>query len=217
MNNKVSLLIFSAVAIISISCNSQNTKDFDYGHVEGDKYINSFFDFEMDIPKGWVVQTKERMDNLTNSGKDLIAGDNENLKAIIKASEVNSANLLQVFQYEPGSPVDYNPSIMLVAENIKNAPGVKSGSDYLFHARKILAQSQVKYDHIDTEFKKEVINGSDIYTMNAEINLNGINIRQIYYSTIRKGFSFITIVSYVTNQQKKDLMKTVNSMQFKNN
>lgn len=209
----------TAVLLLTIlisGCKVENTPDnFDYGKVEGNKYVNSYFDLEMDVPADWFVQSQEQMENITKVGKDMVAGDDENMKAIVKASDVNTANLLGVFQHEYGSAVQFNPNFLVVAENVKAAPGMRTGSDYLFQSRRLLTQSQFQYDRIDETFEKETINGTDFYKMKAEVSLMGITIRQIYYSTILKDFSFNVIISYSSDEQKDALLKVINSMTFK--
>jgi len=216
MTRKIHLLGISFLILITNGCNSQDKpKDFDYGRVENNKYVNSFFDFEISLHTDWIVQTKEQMESMSKAGKDLIAGDDSQMKAVIKASEINTANLLSVSQFERGSAVEFNPSMVLIAENTKTFPGIKTGSDYLFQARRLLEQSQIKYDSMDKEFTKEVINGTDFYKMNTAIKYMGVNIKQVYYSTILKGFSFNVIISYINDQQEQDLLKLINSMKFK--
>jgi len=203
------------LTVLILSCNSNDKpKDFDYGKVENNKYHNSFFGIEIDLPPNWVVQTKEQTDKLTKMGQELVAGDDENMKALIKASEINSASLLGVFKYEVGAPVEYNPNFMLIAENLKNAPGIKTGSDYLFQSRKTLEQSQVKYDQIDQEFKREIINNQEFYLMNASINYMGLSIKQVYYSTIQNGFCLGIVISFIDDEQKMELDEIINSVRF---
>ncbi|MCX6238486.1 MAG: hypothetical protein NTY07_13165 [Bacteroidia bacterium] len=103
---------------------------------------------------------------------------------------------------------------MLVAENLKNAPGIKNGSDYLFQSRKLLKQSQIQYDYIDEEFKKEIIDNQEFYLMNCSINYMGLNIKQKYYSTIQNGFCLSVIISFIDDEQKNVLEKIINSMEF---
>lgn len=214
---KITLLGFLLLTITAIGCKTQvKPIDFDYGHIENSKYVNSYFDFEITIPNDWIVQTKEQMDNLAKIGSELVAGDDTKLKASIKASEINTANLLAVYQYEQGSAVEYNPSFVIVVENHINSPGIKTGSDLLFQSRRLLEQSQFKYDYIDEVFAKEIINGTEFYAMNAEINYMGLNVKQIYYSTIVNRFSFNVIISFVNDQQRLDLLKSINSMKFRN-
>ena len=106
---------------------------------------------EVSFNPNWIVQDKQAMNNLIERGKDVVTDDNDNLKSIVKASQVNTAYLLAVFKYEVGAAVEYNPSFMLVAENTKNCPGIKNGKDYLFHVKKLLEQPQMSYS-----FEKEV-------------------------------------------------------------
>lgn len=217
MNKKLNVIVLLFLTVLFTNC-SQNEKPdgFDYGHKENNKYVNSFFGLEVSLPDDWGVQTKEQTENLKESSKDMVAGDNENLKAIINVTDVNSANLVSVFQYEVGAAVEYNPGFMVIVENLKNAPEVKNGSDYLFQSRKLLEQSQMQYSNIDEEFQKELIDNQEFYTMNCSIDLKGQLIKQRYYSTIRNGFCLSAIISYANDEQKKDLEEIVNSMDFEN-
>lgn len=215
MRTNITITVFFTFVTLFVYCQEKSI-DFDYGVVENNKYINSFFNMEMTIPTDWVVQTKEQTEELAETGKQLVAGDDAKMKAVMKVSEINSAFLLSVFQYEKGSAVEYNPGISLIAENIKNYPGIKNGSDYLFQARRVMEQSQFKYDHLDKEFKKEVINGTLFYTMNARMKYMGLNIKQVYYSTVSNGFSISAIISFTDKKQKKELLKSINSMKLGN-
>jgi len=216
MKKRIYLIGLLFLAIFTISCsNSNKPKDFDYGSVVNNKYTNSFFDMEISLPSDWVVQTKEQTENLVKQGKEIVAGDDKNLKAVLNASEINSANLMVMFQFEVGAAVEYNPNFMLVAENIKNFPGIKNGSDYLYQARKLIVRSQLQYDSIDEEFTKVTINNTEFYTMNAILNVSDVGIRQTYYSTILNGFCISAIISYINDEQKAELEKVINSISFK--
>jgi hypothetical protein len=214
ITNKI--IRFILIIFLTPGCNINNQPDiFDYGNVENGTYINKYFDFNIKLPEDWVVQSREQTENIANTGKKLVAGDDEKMKAVIKASEINTANLLAVFQYELGSSVEYNPNIMIVAESVKNAPGIKNGSDYLFQARRMIQQGQFKYDYLSENFENENINETEFYKMDAYLNYMGLEIKQIYYSTVLKGFSFNLIISYISDEQKEILLKSINSMIFK--
>jgi len=215
-SNKAFTISFLLILILMINCsNSSEPKDFDYGKIENDRYTNSYFDLELNLPSHWIVQTKEQTENLTKIGKDLVAGDNKNMRAAFNASEINTANLLTVFQYEVGSAVDFNPGFMLMAENLKAFPGIKTGSDYLFQVRRAMKQSQFQYDSIDDEFKKIIIDNQEYYLMNTSVSYAGYTIRQEYYSTLQDGFCISAIISYNDDEQKSVLKKVINSMKFK--
>lgn len=214
MKGNKSFILVLLITVIFSCQTSEKPKGFDYGKVENNIYNNSFFNFKIELPSEWIVQSKEQTENLVEVGKKIVAGDDDNLKAVMKASEINSAYLLTVFKYELGSPVEYNPSLMLVAENLKLAPGIKKGNDYLFQARKLLEQSQIQYNNIDNEFEKVNFDHQEFYKMNLDMNHLGHNIKQSYYSTILNGFSVSAIISFVTDEQKKELEEILNSLKF---
>jgi len=201
--------------IIILGCSGQESQvKFDFGSVENNTYTNSYFNFKMSLPTDWTLQSHEETEDIMKEGRKLVAGDDKNLESAIKAAEINTAHLLVIYQYEMGAAVDYNPSLMLIAENLKNAPGIKTGADYLFHARKLLSQSQIQYDHLDEKFEQIDINGMIFYLMNTNINYLGYDIKQKYYSTIYKDFSLNMIISYVYDEQKTELEQSINSMMF---
>ncbi len=206
---------FILIVMMTSSCKSKSQlDDFDYGQVENGIYQNEYFGFSMTLPVDWVVQSQEQRENIVNTGKKMVAGDDENIKSAMKASEVNSANLLAVFQYELGAPVDQNPNVMIIAESVKNAPGIKNGSDYLFQARRMLQQGHFKYDYISEEFEREIFNDIEFYRMDTRINHMGLEVKQEYYSTVLKGFGFNVIISYITDEQKEILLNSLQSMIF---
>ena len=214
------------IATVISACNFQNQKasgpvndlkaqGFDYGRFNNGHYHNSFFELDMDLPSQWVLQSQTQTEHIMKSGEAIIAGNDQNMQAAIKEIDVASANLVTVFQYELGAAVNYNPNLMLLAENLKHAEGVKNGADYLFHSRKLLMQSALKFEHVDDSFDRILINGKEFYTMHVSLNYMGLEIKQIYYSTIQSNFSLSLILSYVTEEQKSELMKSLNSMRFK--
>jgi hypothetical protein len=215
MLKKLSLLEIVFFSLIIFGCNCQeNQIAFDYGDIEENIYTNSFFNLSMTLPADWSLQSQQETENLLKEGRKLVAGEDKNLENVLNAAEINTANLIMLYQHELGTAVDYNPSLMLVAENLRNAPGVKTGADYLFHARKLLSQAQIKYDHLDEEFEKVDINGQIFYLMNTNINYLGYEIKQKYYSTVLKGFSLNMIISYVSNDQKSELEQSINTLTF---
>lgn len=197
------------IAITIISSYGQD-KDFDFGETEKGFYQNEFFNMEVSFDSLWVIQNKEQLNNLVKAGTDLVAGDDASLKAAVKASKVNTAYLLTVFKYEVGAAVTYNPSLMIIAENTKNFPGIKNGSDYLFHSKKLLQQSQMEY-YFDKEIFTKKIGESEFHVMEAKIDYLGTTIVQEYMTTVTKGFSLSLIISYTTEEEKEELKKIIDN------
>ena len=55
------------------------------------------------------------------------------------------------FKHPVGAPVPSNPSIVCMAERVRDFPGIKRGKDYHYHARKLMESGQMKF-----EFSKEI-------------------------------------------------------------
>jgi hypothetical protein len=215
MNLKIkTLALFIAVALTG--CNKakpiEEEKGFDYGSVKDGLYTNNFFDIQVDVPKDWKVQSQEQSEAMMKQGAEAVAGDNKRMKAALKASEVNTASLLTVFQHDPGAAVEYNPNFMLVAENLKAFPGIKTGKEYLFQTRKILSTAQVNYTYMDEDFKKEDINGIEFYVMNVRIDIGGGTVQQSYLATVKDGFALGFIYSWHNDEEKAKLEKIKNSI-----
>lgn len=205
------------LSIISFTYSfAQKSKNFDYGTLKDDSiYTNSYFNLKMDIPFSWYVQSKEEVQQIMKAGENLVAGDDEKLKALVKAAEVKTANFLTAFKYERGAPVDFNPSFMLMAENISSTPGIKNGADYLFHTRKLMKQTQLNYKLTEGEFNSEVFGGKTFHKMHAEVDYSGVVVKQDYYATIINGFCLAFISSYIDEEQNAELLKIIGSIEFK--
>jgi hypothetical protein len=203
------------ILVLFSNCASKGKPDnFVYGSVNDNIYSNEYFKCKMKLPENWIIQSQEQTEQIADMGKNLVAGDDKTLESALNASEINTANLLAVFQYEVGAAVEFNPNILIVAENVTNAPGIKNGSDYLFQSRRLLKQGQFQYDYLSEDFESEMINGTEFHKMDAHINYAGMEIKQVYYSTISNGFSFNVIVSYINDEQKKVLLESINSILF---
>ncbi|WP_417358304.1 hypothetical protein [Flavobacterium sp.] len=222
MKQALKLLLLATFALLT-GCNNSSVKPideekgFDYGRIRNEKYSNTFFNLEMNVPKNWHPQNKEEIKELTNEGRKIVAGGNENTEARIKASEINTASLLVVFKYDEEDDVmDYNANFMLVAENIKNATAIKTGEQYLNHAQKLIMGSALAITEIDKEFEKRTINGIDFYQMNMTVDIEGIPVYQTYLVTIENNFALSLIYSYLNEEQKNEIEeKAINTIKHK--
>lgn len=212
----IRLLSCLLLTFLIANCTSPGKpKNFDYGKTVDNVYTNNFFDLEVTLPEGWSVQSQAQTEELAKIGQDMIAGEDSDFRAAILASEINIANLLSVFQFELGTPVAYNPCFALVAENVSSGENIREGKDYLTEARNFLNQSQVKYNHIDEIFTKEIINGTTFYIMDCNIDYMGNRINQRYYSTVKNGFALNAIISFIDEEQRAALEATVGTMKIK--
>ncbi len=132
--------------LLAASCGSEKAAPVEpgAGSLEGSTYRSDYFGFTYSIPAGWSVSPSDAEERLLAIGASAVAGEDPVLKAAVEAAE--PIQLLMVFQHPVGAAVDFNPSIVLVAESVAHAPGIVTGADYLFHAEKLLARSPMGYE-----------------------------------------------------------------------
>ena len=209
-------IIYLIITTAFLGCTSQENKipeNFDLGRTENGSYQNDFFKMEILFDPNWIIQDKKQMNDLIEKGKDLVVGENEDLENALKAAQVNTAYLLTIFKYEVGAAVEFNPSFLVVAENTKNSPGIKNGKDYLFHAKNLLKQTQLKY-YFEKEVFEKSIGGSTFHIMEAKLDYMGKTIIQDYITTVSKGFSLSFIVSYTTEEEKAELYEILENIRI---
>jgi hypothetical protein len=209
-------IIYLFIITVLLSCSDQNKNlpdNFDFGKTENGSYKNDYFNMEVLFNPNWIVQDKQYMNNIMERGSDLVTGDNKNLKSLFKASQVNTAYLLAVFKHEVGAAVEFNPNFMLLAENTKNLPGIKNGKDYLFHAEKLMKQTQMSYSFEREVFEKKIGN-SLFYVLETRLDHIGEIISQEYISTVKNGFTLSFIITYSTEEEKNELYEVINNVKI---
>ena len=151
------------------------------------------------------------MNNIMEYGTELMTSHDENMKTLVKASMVNVASLLCLFEDEVGASPDFNASFMMVSENLNMFPGIKTGSDYLAQAKKILQQTPIQYS-FDKEIYKHTVGNLEFDVLVTEANVMGTEMTQEYFATIKKGFCLSLIVSYSNDDEKEKVYAILNEI-----
>ncbi|OJJ23072.1 hypothetical protein BKI52_01590 [marine bacterium AO1-C] len=200
---------------ISVSLGQSNTQEkvFDYGWIENNVYKNKYFGLEIAFDTAWFVKNKKQMLQIQKAGREFTAQNDKRLKAIIKASEVNTANLFMMFKYGEEYAADFNPSFAVVAENIKHLPQIKTGKTYLFHLKNLLKLGKLTYI-FDKELYQRKVGSKKFWVLDAEARHLGLKIRQEYLSAVFKGFTLSFIISYIDDVQKKELHNLLDNIKL---
>lgn len=202
MFKKIFLLL--GLSLFLVACDSKTEKSLGYGEVSNGVYSNDYFKFSVNLPNDWVIQSQAALNEVIEKGSDVFAGDDEVLKSALKASEQDTVNMLAILKFEQGSPEPFNPSFIVVAENISSAPGVKTGADYHYHAKKLLQSGQIPYEFPNEIFSRDV-SGVTFDVMPTQIPFYTSNIFQEYYATKINDHIFMFILSYSTESEKQEL------------
>ena len=208
------LVLFIATMLFLMGCGKKAADEIDFGAVKNSIYQNEYFGLAVGLPRDWSVLDQEARQRLMESGGKMVSGDDKNLKAALKASEITTVNLFAAFKHPVGSPVSSNPSIMCVAERVREIPGIKKGADYLFHSKRVLESGQLQVT-FPKEISTESIGGQEFDVMYMEMPYAGRTIQQKYYAAIMKGYALAFIVSFTTDEEEAALQNILKTAAFK--
>ena len=103
---------------------------------------------------------------------------------------------------------------MLIAEKVNHAPGIKRGSDYHFHAKKLMKLGRLKVSY-PKEIYEMNLNGVAFDVMETEIRLRpGVVIRQRQYATIMNEYALLVALIYQDENGLARLEEIVKTITF---
>jgi len=211
---KIFIIVISA-SLILLGCSQNPSEEIGYGLIEKGVYSNSYFNMSIDVPEAWVVHSQAMQKEMMEKGVSLFSGNDDNLKAILKESEKQTVNMFSFFKYEQGAPVPFNPSVISVAEMVVKMPGIKRGSDYLFHVKKFLGSGQLEY-RFPSEIYSKSISGVSFDVMSAEIDAISITVHQDYYAVRMQDYMLTFVLSYSSESERKELNEIISKLEFSN-
>jgi hypothetical protein len=208
------IFLFSVLLFALVGC-KEAEKNFDYGKIENGVYTNDYFDFNNPIPQSWDARNDEQVQQLQKKGSGLISGNNKELEAKIDEADVNTIVLLTVFKNKDDTAANkFNPSFIILCENLQGSPDIKRGKDYLDHAKYLMQQSKMPYQ-FTPEYFTEKVGNKEFDRMDAVLDGQMGGIQQSYYSIIDKDYAFSIIISFVDADQKTELKGIINKIKFK--
>ncbi len=193
-----SVTILAFCFLLTFGCGEDNEDAIDFGKFEGSTYSNAYFDLNVSIPETWNVMDDETRIAVMQQGAKLAAGDNKNLSAVLNAADLQNLSLLSASESPLGAPVSTNPLFMIIAEKITHLPGVKRGSDYHFHSKKLMDESALNVSFPKNVYE-ENIDGVSFDVLELMINMGSVTNYQKQYATIIKKYALLIIVTYQDN------------------
>jgi hypothetical protein len=184
--------IFLIVSIILLLCFHANAQSqVDLGLVQDGTYINRGFGFTFKYPKDWVVHGEATNERIKELGKEKIA-ESGTSKATVEVALQNTYYLLTVFRYAVGTPgITFNPAVLVMAEKVSHAPGIKNGKDYLLNTRALLIRTG--YQVLLKEPVEYHFGGSQFFRDDYAVETNGVHMAHAQFSTVENGYALIFI------------------------
>ena len=189
---------FILLSVLLVGCGKKASDEIDFGGFAKSVYTNKYFGLSVTVPSDWNIQDQESQKRIMSLGKKMMAGDDKNLKAALNASELQTVNLLTAFKHPVGSPVPFNPNIIVVAEMVRQMPGIHRGKDYHYQVKKMLEAGQMQISFPREDYT-ERLGRVEFDVMDQEMKIRGLTIKQRYCTTIKKGYALSFILSFTTS------------------
>lgn len=166
------------------------------------KFINKFLNIELPIPNEWTVNSREKINELTENGQLLSNGD------ISQYEKENSDYLLLVSKMDAKNT--YNSSLLLGLENIE-CSGVKTGSEYLQQLIEQLNQTKLGYQN--DKPTTDIIDGQEFSTVTTQLG----KIKQVHSVIIvQKKFALVYTLSFMEDNDGRQLKEMRDSTKLQN-
>jgi hypothetical protein len=210
-------LVVVFLSLSLISCSDVDNKEVAWTTSDdGIHFSNEKFKMSISKPKSWYAQTVKELVATQHRGKVVMSGDDENFEAIVEASLKTSLPLFGFHEFTPGTPTTNNSSLMGVAENISALPGIKSGCDYLYHAKQLIKQSQVQMEFEDECLNQE-INGVNMSYFNSQMAVGTNVVKQKYMACLSGDYAIAVVHTVVNKENTSEIDEVLNTLKVQCN
>ena len=198
-------LTISVILLLCFCANAQS--DLGYGIAQDGVYTNPGFAFTFKYPKDWVVHGEATNERIMELGKEKLA-ESGTSKATVEVAMKNTYQLLTVFRHPVGTPgITFNPAILVMAEKVTHAPGIKNGKDYLLNLRTPLMKAghQVLLKE-PTEYH---FAGSQFFRDDYAVDYNGVHLVQTHFATLKNGYALVFIFTGENEKSVEEMTKAM--------
>lgn len=170
------------------------------GTMEGRTWTHDYFGLRVRIPEDWHIFDDAEKAMVTSAGTDLVAGDDQNMRRQLEAAAPRTLTLLGVSRHPLGTPVSFNPNVVIMSERIGGFPGIRSASDYVSLMRQTLEQSQIQVSFEGTESNVR-LGPLPADRMASTIQMGLMQIRQRTYVALKGDYVLIATLAYTDDEQ----------------
>ncbi|KAB3526770.1 hypothetical protein [Alkaliphilus serpentinus] len=215
---KVLLLVLMVSLIMSVIVGCSSKRDVEevisMGALEGNTFTNDYFGFFVEIPEEWIIASEEEIATITNAGKDLIVGEDEEKEKEYDLSMEQTLNMIFAFKYPLSYTEGFNPSFLTMAENLDLLTGltIKDGADYLANMEEVIKLTGMPY--VFKEVYTENIGGREFHVLESYVDIGVAKIIQKNYSAIINKYALVFSVSYSNEAEEMEVKEILNSLKF---
>jgi len=144
----------------------------------------------------------------SHSGEARILLPKESLDVALKSTYT----LLTVFRHPIGTPgITSNPAILIIAEKVSHAPGIKTGKDYLLNVRELMKRTGAQI--LPAEPKEFTFAGRQFFRDDYGVEINGGKITQAYFAQVMKGYALVFIFMGPDQKTVDEMAKSMDTLE----
>src|SRR5260370_14025384 len=186
---------------------------FDPGTFSHGVYTTHFGGLRYEAPHGWTDHGDETKKEIMAVGKSLVDQKTLTGKVIANRSDERLHQLLTLFQYPLGTPEVENQLVQILAEDVRFAPGIRSGREYLLNVERALKAMKTNPE-FDEEPKEVTYGGQTMYRLDITTKSPTKIIYQSMFATVLKGYGISFAFTSYSPEGKDKLVKTLDSLRF---
>ena len=198
-----------------VNKSQDDNEPLDPGTFSQDVYINRFFGIRYQAPSGWTAHGDETKKEIMAVGKSLMDQKSATGKAIADRAGERTHQLLTLFEYPLGTPGVENQLVQILAEDIRFAPGVRSGKEYLLNVVRVL-KSMKTAPEMDEEPKEVTYGGKILYRLDIVTKASAKTVYQSMIASVLKGYAVSFAFTSYSPEGRDKLVKTLESLRLDN-
>jgi hypothetical protein len=205
-----SYFILCLFAIIGCS-DSRETPD--KGTVNARTYTNDYFDFSIEIPDGWVIQSDEEEAKLSEAASEKLHDANAQMAGKLDSVEQDVLQLLSIFKFQVNTTEEFNPSFIVMSERLPKDIHNINEPAYLGITKQQLEQTGL-YQTYEQQKMPVSLDGENFYMLRVSSKQRDV-VTQEFYTKIKNGrYALIIILSYINEKQKQELHTLLERLSF---
>jgi hypothetical protein len=192
---------------------AQSPDDPAEGEIDGRNYTNKYFGFRIAFPEGWFVLNDVGKAEAKERAKTVIKPLGSMDKQALDQAVERTFHMLFVRQYVDATPE--RPSAILVVMGELLSVMNLSPLQYAQAMKSVMmTRSTIKVEPVG-DITTERLAGEESARLMVKVAApGGIEAKQEYYVTIRRGYAVVFLLTYVDEEQHALLAESLNSVTF---
>lgn len=189
-------------------------KEIGFGKYAGRTYTNDYFNLKVTVPEGWHIATQAEMDQHYKQGLEKFP-DQDPKSRNAQSAKARTMNLLIISKHKQGADFRYEWNYVLGITTKRIADfkiKMRSGHDFLLELKKQFKMIKLNatYGPIQSGYR---IGKIPAYRMKVSIDNLGLKGYQYYYCAIVNDYALLANMTYVEDEELKELEAIFNSIE----